>query len=100
MWTLDNLPTKAIQQSTGFAPDAAWVSRAMRASARLGNNCSGAFVSKDGLVLSNHHCARDCVQELSTASIDYIKQGFLANTRSEELRARQWKSIGWKKSLT
>lgn len=86
MWTLDNLPTKAIQKSTGFAPDAAWVSKAMRASARLSSSCSGAFVSKDGLVLSNHHCARDCVQELSTATTDYIKQGFLAKTRSEELR--------------
>jgi len=86
MWTLDNLPTKAIQQSTGFAPDAAWVAKVMKSSARLGNGCSGSFASKDGLVLTNHHCARDCVQELSTAQNDYIKEGFLAKARTDELR--------------
>ena len=84
MWTLDNLPTKAIEKSTGFAPDAAWVGKVMKASARLGNGCSGSFVSKD--VLTNHHCARDCIQQLSTAKADYIKDGFLAKARPDELR--------------
>ena len=86
MWTLDNLPTKAIQKSTGFAPDAAWVGKVMQSSARLGNGCSGSFVSKDGLVLTNHHCARGCIQELSTAKADYIADGFLAKARADELR--------------
>ena len=86
MWTLDNLPLKAIQKSAGFTPDAAWVSKVMKSSARLANGCSASFVSKNGLVLTNHHCARDCTQELSTAATDYIKDGFLANARSEELR--------------
>ncbi|MES2885021.1 MAG: S46 family peptidase [Pseudomonadota bacterium] len=86
MWTLDNLPTKAIQKSTGFAPDAAWVTKVMQSSARLGNGCSGSFVSKDGLVLTNHHCARGCIQELSSAKADYIADGFLAKARADELR--------------
>ena len=86
MWTLDNLPTKAIQKSTGFAPDAAWVAKVMQSSARLDNGCSGSFVSKDGLVLTNHHCARNCIQELSTAKVDYIQDGFLAKARTDELR--------------
>ena len=86
MWTLDNLPTKAMQSSVGFAPDAAWVNKVMQSSARLGNGCSGSFVSKDGLVLTNHHCARDCVQQLSTAKANLIDTGFLAKARSQELR--------------
>lgn len=86
MWTLDNLPTKAIEKATGFAPDAAWVSKVMKSSARLGNGCSGSFVSKDGLVLTNHHCIRDCVQELSSAQQDYIADGFLARKREDEKR--------------
>lgn len=86
MWTLDNLPAKAMQKSVGFTPDAAWVNKVMQSSARLGNGCSGSFVSKDGLVLTNHHCARNCIQELSTAKADLIKDGFLAKTRAAELR--------------
>ena len=86
MWTLDNLPAKAMQKSVGFTPDATWVNKVMQSSARLGNGCSGSFVSKDGLVLTNHHCARNCIQELSTAKVDLIKDGFLAKTREAELR--------------
>lgn len=86
MWTLDQLPTKAMQKEIGFAPDAAWVAKVMQSSARLGNGCSGSFVSKDGLVLTNHHCIRDCVQQLSTAKTDYIAEGFLAKKRDAELR--------------
>ena len=43
-------------------------------------------MSKDGLVLTNHHCARDCVQQLSTAKANLIDTGFLAKARSQELR--------------
>ena len=86
MWTLDNLPAKAMQKEIGFTPDKAWVDKVMQSSARLGNGCSGSFVSKDGLVLTNHHCARDCVQQLSTAKADYIADGFLARKREDELR--------------
>lgn len=86
MWALDNLPTRAIAKATGFTPDAAWVNKVMQSSARLGNGCSGSFVSKDGLVLTNHHCARDCIQEISTAKADFIKDGFLAKNRAAERR--------------
>ena len=86
MWTLDNLPKEAMKERVGFAPDAAWVDKVMKSSARLGNGCSGSFVSKDGLVLTNHHCARDCIQQLSTAEKDYTRDGFLAKARGDELR--------------
>jgi hypothetical protein len=86
MWTLDNLPAKAMRKDVGFAPDAGWVNKVMQSSARLGNGCSGSFVSKDGLVLTNHHCARDCIQQLSSAKSDFITDGFLAKQRDAELR--------------
>ncbi len=47
--------------------------------------CSGAFVSPDGLILTNHHCLFGMVQEHSTAQRDLITNGFLARTRGEEL---------------
>ena len=89
MWTLDNLPKAAMKQRYGFEPDAAWVDKVMKASVRLAGGCSGSFVSKDGLVLTNHHCVVGCVQQLSTAKKDYIADGFLAKTRAEELACPQ-----------
>lgn len=85
MWTLDRLPLKAMQQRYGFVPDKAWTDRAQRASLRLAGGCSGSFVSPDGLVMTNHHCVRECVQQLSTASKDYVELGFYAKTAKDEV---------------
>jgi hypothetical protein len=57
----------------------------MNAVVKVGG-ATGAFVSKDGLVLTNHHCINSCVQQLSTAERDYIKSGFLAKAQEDELR--------------
>ncbi|MES3023599.1 MAG: S46 family peptidase [Pseudomonadota bacterium] len=58
----------------------------MSAMVSLGN-CSASFVSGDGLVVTNHHCAYDAVQRNSTAENNYIVNGFLAKTRAAELPA-------------
>lgn len=56
----------------------------MSAIVSLGN-CSASFVSPDGLVVTNHHCAYDAIQRNATAEKNYIVNGFLARTRAEEL---------------
>jgi hypothetical protein len=86
MWTLDNLPMSNLSARAKFAPDQRWVDRAMRASLRLAGGCSGSFISPDGLVLTNHHCAVDCVQQLSTAQKNLVRDGFLAAKRTDEAR--------------
>jgi hypothetical protein len=48
-------------------------------------NCSAAFVSGEGLIVTNHHCGYDAVQRNSTAEKNYIANGFLAKTRADEL---------------
>ncbi|MBN1351192.1 S46 family peptidase [candidate division KSB1 bacterium] len=50
--------------------------------------CSASFVSPDGLMLTNHHCAHGALQRASTEGTDYIKNGFLAQTRADELEAK------------
>ena len=50
--------------------------------------CTGSFVSPDGLILTNHHCAFGAVQSASTKDHDYITDGFIANSRAEEIPAR------------
>ncbi|QYG03611.1 MULTISPECIES: S46 family peptidase [Massilia] len=47
--------------------------------------CSASFVSPDGLVVTNHHCAYGAIQRNSSAEKNYIVDGFLAKTRADEL---------------
>jgi Peptidase S46 len=84
MWTYDNFPTAKMQAKYGWAPDAAWLEHARLASIRLTLGCSASLVSSDGLVMTNHHCARDCVSDLSDAQHDYIAKGFYAASSAEE----------------
>ncbi|RMG94128.1 MAG: S46 family peptidase [Deltaproteobacteria bacterium] len=58
----------------------------LRAAVRLGG-CSASFVSPDGLIATNHHCAYGAIQGLASVDRDLLTDGFLARDRSEELRA-------------
>tara|TARA_R110000751_G_scaffold2018_11_gene9288 strand:+ start:120454 stop:122616 length:2163 start_codon:yes stop_codon:yes gene_type:complete len=49
--------------------------------------CSASFVSPEGLVVTNHHCARGSVQYNSTAENNYLENGFLAQAKGDELPA-------------
>src|SRR5260370_20549093 len=85
MWPLDNLPVSRLQAEYNFTPGRNWVDHVMRASARIAGGCSASFVSKDGLVMTNHHCAAACVSQLSTAKKNFVVDGFLARSRGEEV---------------
>ncbi|MFC1502612.1 S46 family peptidase, partial [bacterium] len=50
--------------------------------------CSGSFVSPDGLILTNHHCAYRAIQAASTKENDYLQNGFKAENKSEEIPAK------------
>src|SRR5258708_6796207 len=76
MWTYDNFPSKKVAQKYGFAPDSQWLEEARLSSVRLAGGCSGSFVSPDGLVMTNHHCAHGCIEQLSTKDKDFVAQGF------------------------
>ncbi|MCX6558753.1 MAG: S46 family peptidase [Candidatus Aminicenantes bacterium] len=48
---------------------------------------TGSFVSADGLIITNHHVAFGAVQSLSSPEHNYIRDGFLARSRAEEIPA-------------
>lgn len=84
MWTFDNFPLAKVNSAYGLKLDQKWLDRVQAASVRLTSGCSASLVSKDGLVLTNHHCVVECVQNLSSEKTDYVKDGFLTASRAEE----------------
>src|SRR5512138_1033134 len=86
MWTFDAFPSEKVERAYGFAPKQAWLDHVRLSSARLARGCSASFVSEQGLVMTNHHCAHGCIEQLSTAGKDHVKDGFLAKTAGDEPR--------------
>lgn len=55
---------------------------------QFNGGCTAEMISKDGLVLTNHHCGYDAIAELSTPEANYLKNGFWAANRKAELKPK------------
>ncbi|HTJ63418.1 MAG TPA: S46 family peptidase [Alphaproteobacteria bacterium] len=86
MWTFNNFPAGKVSQAYGFAPDQKWLDHVQLSSIRLARGCSGSLVSKDGLVMTNHHCAHSCIEQLSTKDRDFVQTGFYAKESKDEVK--------------
>jgi hypothetical protein len=84
MWTFDHFPAATMRAAYGWAPDAAWMTHVRLSSLIIPGDCSASFVSGDGLVMTNHHCARDCILAQSDKDHDYIANGFYAAALKDE----------------
>lgn len=84
MWLLNRPPLAMLKEKYGFEPDAKWLEHAQKAAVRMG--ASAAFVSADGLIMTNHHVGSGAISKLSTKERDLLKTGFYAKTRAEELK--------------
>ncbi|MDR1553925.1 MAG: S46 family peptidase [Prevotellaceae bacterium] len=51
----------------------------------FGGGCTGELVSAEGLILTNHHCGYSSIQQHSSVEHDYLKDGFWAMSRSDEI---------------
>jgi len=87
MWTFNNVPRAEIKKKYGFDVTDEWLNKVRLASVRFNNGGSGSFVSPNGLVLTNYHIVEDIVGEVSTPEKDLAKEGFVAKTRAEEIKA-------------
>ena len=53
---------------------------------QFNGGCTAELISKDGLVLTNHHCGYDAIAELSSAEKNYLKDGYWAADRKSEMK--------------
>jgi hypothetical protein len=72
-----------------LAPEQLWSQDGglLRAVVNLGG-CTASFISADGLIATNHHCAYAAIQANSSVEHDYLRDGFVARTRADELPAK------------
>jgi hypothetical protein len=84
MWTFDNFPSKTVGAKYGFTPSQAWLDHVRLSSLRIAGGCSASFISPQGLVMTNHHCVVECVEQLSTPQQNFEENGFSAKTPAEE----------------
>ena len=84
MWVYNHLPDQRLREYFSFPVTRPWADNLQLSSTRLG--ASGAFVSPDGLILTNHHVAAGGLQNASGPGKDYVSNGFLAQSRDQEIK--------------
>ena len=86
MWTYHNPPKEFWQEEYGFSPSDEWLEHVRLSMLRYANFCSASFISPNGLIMTNHHCARGNVQEVTPAGEDWLTDGFFATSHDQEVQ--------------
>ena len=84
MWTFSYPPTQYFRETYGFDPSPEWVETVRMSALRFATYCTASFVSENGLVMTNHHCGRQSVTEVTKSGEDLPADGFYANSIEEE----------------
>ena len=87
MWLFNN-PPRAQLKKYDFDPTQDWLDHVRLSSVRFNSGGSGSFVSPDGLVMTNHHVGADDLAKLSDEKHNYLRDGFHAKTRDQELKCK------------
>ncbi len=85
MWTFEYPPSAYFTETYGFDASPEWFAKARTAALRI-PGCSASFVSGDGLVVTNHHCARGSVSAVTREGEHLLDDGFYAAGMADERR--------------
>jgi hypothetical protein len=83
MWTFEYAPAEYFSDTYGFDATPEWFERARLAALRI-PGCSASFVSSEGLVVTNHHCARGAISSVTREGESLLDDGFYAPTLADE----------------
>ena len=84
MWTFDYPPKDFFKQTYGFDADEKWFEETRLAALRFASYCSASFVSANGLVMTNHHCARESGTDIQRPGENFNETGFFAKKQEDE----------------
>jgi hypothetical protein len=84
MWTFEYPPIDYFSSTYNFTPTDEWLDHVRLAALRFATYCSASFVSEDGLIMTNNHCARESVVEVQEDGEDLNETGFIARSLAEE----------------
>jgi len=87
MWTYQNFPSATVEQKYGAHITPAWLDHVRTSTVRL-SGCTASFVSREGLIATNHHCSVECLDQNSSRSSSLLETGFLARKREDEIRCK------------
>ncbi len=88
MYPLTDIPKDAlVEAGLKISPDDIYNPNGISLIDALVNisGCTGSFVSEDGLIITNHHCAFRAINNASTPEHNYLEEGFLAESREKEI---------------
>ncbi|HEY5314396.1 MAG TPA: S46 family peptidase, partial [Pirellulales bacterium] len=86
MWLFNRPPREQLAKRYDFNITDDWLEHVQRSSVRFNSGGSGSFVSRGGLVMTNHHVGADALQKLSTPERDLLEIGFHARQAADELK--------------
>ena len=86
MWTFENPPLDYFEDTYNFKPTDEWLDKVQKSTLKFSSGCSASFISEDGLIMTNHHCIRGLLRDLSTDELDLLKYKFYAETQEDELK--------------
>jgi hypothetical protein len=86
MWLFNSPPLKQLKEKYQFEPTPQWLEHLQKSSVRFNSGGSGSFVSGNGLVITNHHVGADALQKASSEQHNYLRDGFYAGTREQEIK--------------
>lgn len=84
MWTFEYPPIDYFEKEYRFTPDEDWFDHVRMAALKFATYCSASFVSEDGLVMTNHHCARRSVTLVTLEGEDLHENGFISYILDDE----------------
>lgn len=84
MWTFEHPPKEYWKQAYNLDATDEWLADVRKSALRFASWCSASFVSANGLIMTNHHCARSVVTKAMLPGEDFDTNGFYAPTQEEE----------------